>query len=497
MRPPRAAARCLSCFQQAAMAAVENRALQAEGKARAALAGLAESPFRVRGSHDGPPHRSFESPQDTASLRGFGFSAGRAGGDTPGANLPTRAPAWRPVAGRRLWSSRAADDSDSADEGGDDGDEMHDVELSPALEASLKEKLQEYEDLQSKLSSSEAADMKQSELSRIARRVGELASLAEKYQTLLELREELEGLVAILSDAKEGPEMREMAEEDVVRVEASLKALERDVALGSLPPEPEEELDVLLEVRGAVGGEEACQFALELYRMYERYAAARGWDFRVVEWQASESGGVKMATAQIAGDGVYRRMRFEGGIHRVARVPKTIGGVDKIQTSAASVVVMPTPDDTIDIKLDPKDLKIETTTATGPGGQAVNKTESAVRITHAPSGITVQCQEERSQHTNKERALATLRARLYDLERRRKRDELSGTRRSMIGSGDRSERIRSYKYLQSRVTDHRLRYTSQDLAGILDGGEELGRIHDMLLRAALRERLAALAGSAP
>ena len=256
-----------------------------------------------------------------------------------------------------------------------------------------------------------------------------------------------------------------------------------------LPKDEADEKNAILEVRAGTGGEEAALFAAELFRMYERYSALRGWRFETLEFNDTGLGGVKEVVASITGRGVFARLKFESGVHRVQRVPVTEGG-GRIHTSAATVAVLPEAEE-VDIVLEDKDLRIDVFRSQGSGGQSVNTTDSAVRVVHLPTGVTVQCQDEKSQHKNKAKAQKILRARLYDREREMKDSERSANRKSQVGSGDRSERIRTYNFPQGRVTDHRINVTLYKIDKVMEG-EALDELVEALIAADQAERLAAL-----
>jgi peptide chain release factor 1 len=284
------------------------------------------------------------------------------------------------------------------------------------------------------------------------------------------------------------PEMREMAAEEVADLERRLPEAERALALKLLPRDAADDRPAMLEIRAGTGGDEAALFAGDLFRMYQRYAEGRGWRVEIISASAAELGGYKEVVASVTGPGVFARLKFESGVHRVQRVPATESG-GRIHTSAATVAVLPEAED-VDVHIEDKDLRIDVYRSSGPGGQSVNTTDSAVRITHLPTGLVVIQQDEKSQHKNKAKALKVLRTRLYELERERLASERAGARKSMVGSGDRSERIRTYNYPQGRVTDHRINLTLHRLPEILEGN--MDELLDALVAEDEAERLASL-----
>jgi peptide chain release factor 1 len=263
------------------------------------------------------------------------------------------------------------------------------------------------------------------------------------------------------------PEIRAMAEEEAQAIKEALPMAERDLALKLLPRDAADERAAMLEIRAGTGGDEAALFAGDLFRMYQRYAEEHGWRVELISASEADVGGYKEVIASVNGTGVFARLKFESGVHRVQRVPATESG-GRIHTSAATVAVLPEAED-VDVQINDADLRIDVYRSSGPGGQSVNTTDSAVRITHLPSGLVVIQQDEKSQHKNKAKALKVLRTRLYELERSRLADERSGARKAMVGSGDRSERIRTYNFPQGRVTDHRINLTLHRLPEILEG----------------------------
>ncbi|HHO81446.1 MAG TPA: peptide chain release factor 1 [Bacillaceae bacterium] len=313
----------------------------------------------------------------------------------------------------------------------------------------------------------EAAERQDFEaLEALSREEAELAPIAEgyrAYERLEHAEREARELLANESD----PELRQLAREELERLKEEREKLEKELRRLLLPRDPHDTKNVFLEIRAAAGGEEAALFAADLLRMYSRYAERRGWTAEVLDMHPTDLGGVREVVLQIRGKGAYRRLKYESGTHRVQRVPETEAG-GRIHTSTATVAVLPEVED-VEVEIDEKDLRIDVFSAGGPGGQHVNKTMSAVRIVHLPTGITVSVQDERSQHRNREKAMKILRARLFDYYARQREAELSETRRQAVGTGERSERIRTYNFPQNRVTDHRIGLTLYRLEEVLDG----------------------------
>jgi peptide chain release factor 1 len=303
------------------------------------------------------------------------------------------------------------------------------------------------------------------EFVRLSKDYAEIEPVAAAAREVRRLRAELDVLKDMLAD--ENAEIRQMAEEEAEAIKAKLPGAERALALRLLPRDAADERPAMLEIRAGTGGDEAALFAGDLYRMYQRYAESRGWKVELISASAAELGGYKEVVASVTGQGVFARLKFESGVHRVQRVPVTESG-GRIHTSAATVAVLPEAED-VDVQIDDKDLRIDVYRSSGPGGQSVNTTDSAVRITHLPTGLVVIQQDEKSQHKNKAKALKVLRTRLYEMERERLASERAGARKSMVGSGDRSERIRTYNFPQGRVTDHRINLTLHRLSEILEG----------------------------
>ncbi|MDE2303482.1 MAG: peptide chain release factor 1 [Sphingomonadales bacterium] len=319
-----------------------------------------------------------------------------------------------------------------------------------------------------------------------SRDYAELEPVARAAAAVRALRGEIAGLAAIRDS---DPEMRALAEEEAAALRAELPAAEHRLAVAMLPKDSADDRPAMLEIRAGTGGDEAALFAADLYRMYERFAAEQGWRMELVSANASEIGGFKEVVAHVAGAGVFARLKYESGVHRVQRVPVTESG-GRIHTSAATVAVLPEPDE-VDVAIDDKDLKIDIYRASGAGGQHVNTTDSAVRLTHLPTGLVVIQQDERSQHKNKAKAMQVLRTRLYDLKRAEAQGAEAEARRAMVGSGDRSERIRTYNFPQGRVTDHRINLTLHRLTEVLEG-PGLGELIAALAAEDQAKRLAAL-----
>jgi peptide chain release factor 1 len=348
-----------------------------------------------------------------------------------------------------------------------------------------------YEALTEQLSSPELLS-DQAAYTKAARQHRHLGEVVDKYREWKSLKEQLAGARELLEESGNDEEMREMARAEMESLQGRIERAEQDLRLLLLPRDPNDEKNVLLEVRAGTGGDEASLFAAEILRMYHRYAERQGWRMEILE--ASESGirGIKEAIALIEGDKVYSKLKHESGVHRVQRVPQTEAS-GRIHTSAVTVAVLPEAEE-VDVKIDPKDLRIDTFCSSGPGGQSVNTTYSAVRITHLPTGLVVSMQDEKSQIKNREKAMRVLRARLQELEEQKQHEAEARERRSMVGSGDRSEKIRTYNFKENRVTDHRIGLTIHQLDLVMDG--DLEEIIQALITHFQTEKLKAEAAAA-
>ena len=334
-----------------------------------------------------------------------------------------------------------------------------------------------------------SGDLDSDRFVEVSKEYAEIEPVAEAAAEVKSLRDEQQGLAEML--AGDDAEMKAMAADEVDGVKKALECAEHALALQLLPKDSADDRPAMLEIRAGTGGDEAALFAGDLFRMYTRYAEEQGWKVEMISANASEVGGFKEVVANIQGKGVFAKLKFESGVHRVQRVPETESG-GRIHTSAATVAILPEPEE-VDIKIRSEDLRIDTYRASGAGGQHVNKTDSAIRITHLPTGLVVQCQDGKSQHKNKAQAMKVLAARLYEQERDAVQSEEAEARKSMVGSGDRSERIRTYNYPQGRVTDHRINLTLHKLPEIIEG-TALGEMVDALIAEDEASRLANLDG---
>ena len=328
----------------------------------------------------------------------------------------------------------------------------------------------------------------QNQFRNLSREYAQLEPVVNCYQDYTFARDNLQSAEEMLAD--KDPEMREMAVEEKATASEQVSSLETELQKLLLPKDPHDNSNIFLEIRAGTGGDEAAIFAGDLFRMYSRYAENRRWKVEVLNQSEGEHGGYKEIIARIIGEGAYSRMKFESGAHRVQRVPET-ESQGRVHTSAATVAVMPEPDEIEQIEINPADLRVDTFRASGAGGQHVNKTDSAVRLTHIPTGMVVECQDERSQHKNKARAMSLLQARIMDSETEKQRKEEAQTRKSLVGSGDRSERIRTYNFPQGRITDHRINLTLYKLDEFMQGG--LDQVIDPLINEYQAEQLASLA----
>jgi peptide chain release factor 1 len=356
------------------------------------------------------------------------------------------------------------------------------------LDAKLVEIAAQYDDLQAELARPEViADP--NEIRRLGRELSRLQPTVDAFRSLQATRQELAGARELRDGSDGDDELRSMARDEIGRLEADEARLLEELHVLLLPRDPNDERDVILEVRAGAGGEEAALFAAEVLRMYLRYAARHTFATEVLSLNETGIDGIKEAIVQVRGDGAYSRLKFEGGVHRVQRIPATESS-GRIHTSTATVIVMPEADE-VEVAIDEdKDLRIEVKRSSGPGGQSVNTTDSAVRITHLPTGVVVEIQDEKSQHKNKAKAMSVLRSRLLDLEIQRQREADSATRRSMVGAGDRSDKIRTYNFPQDRVTDHRIGKTVHNLPAVMAG--DLDDLIDALIMADQADRLGEL-----
>jgi len=358
------------------------------------------------------------------------------------------------------------------------------------MKASLLNKLDalqdRFEELTALLGDAEVIS-NQNHFRAYSKEYAEVEPVVSAYRQLRKVQGDLEGAQALLKDSD--PDMREMAEDEVAEAKLQLVELEANLQRMLLPKDPSDGRNVFLEIRAGTGGDEAAIFSGDLFRMYSRYAERRGWRVEVLSANEGEHGGYKEVIARVEGDNVYGKLKFESGAHRVQRVPET-ESQGRIHTSACTVAVLPEPDEQAEIDINPADLRVDTYRSSGAGGQHVNTTDSAIRITHIPTGTVVECQEERSQHKNRARAMAWLSAKLKDQQEAAAHKEISDTRKLLVGSGDRSERIRTYNFPQGRVTDHRINLTLYSLNEVIVGGVEA--IIEPLLAEYQADQLAAL-----
>ncbi len=344
----------------------------------------------------------------------------------------------------------------------------------------LKELALRHEDLEAQLADP-AVYNDAARLRTINRELKELGPIVETWHAMEQAEQRRAGAEELLRD----PDLRELAQEELSAAKAELERLQEELKILLLPKDPNDSRNVIMELRGGVGGEEGALFAASLLRMYTMYAQNRGWKLDIVNLNETELGGVKECSVLIEGEGAWSRLKFESGVHRVQRVPETESG-GRIHTSAATVAVLPEADE-VDVEIDPADIEMQVYRASGAGGQHVNKTSSAVRLIHRPTGVVVECQQERSQFQNRDKAMRLLASRLYEMEQAKQDADIASQRKSQVGSGDRSERIRTYNFPQGRVTDHRIGLTLYKLDAIMDGG--LDELIDALVTADQAEKL--------
>jgi peptide chain release factor 1 len=359
--------------------------------------------------------------------------------------------------------------------------------MEPGLEGHLEQLVRRHAELREALTGS---GLSGAEFTKLSKEYSELSPIVEGIDTLRRARDELSSL-ADLAKLSEDAELQALAEDELRSLRERLPGLEQRVKLALLPKDGDDQRNAILEVRAGTGGEEAALFAGDLFRMYQRYAALRGWRFEILDLSETGLGGFKEASAVISGRDVFARLKFESGVHRVQRVPETEAS-GRIHTSAATIAVLPEAGE-VDVRIDEKELRIDVFRASGPGGQSVNTTDSAVRITHMPTGLVVIQQDEKSQHKNKAKALKVLRSRLYDMERRARDSARAAERKNQVGTGDRSERIRTYNFPQGRVTDHRVNLTLYKIDKVISG-EALDEIIDAIVAEDQAAKLAAVEG---
>jgi peptide chain release factor 1 len=351
-----------------------------------------------------------------------------------------------------------------------------------SLDGKFQKILERHQALRDQLSGS--APLRAEELVRLNKEYAELTPVADKIAELQQVQKEMADLQTLLADAA----MKDMAEAEFFALKEKLPILEKELQVMLLPKDAADERNAILEIRAGAGGDEAALFAAELFRLYEKYAVLQGWRFEVLSISDTGLGGFKEAQAEITGSGVFAKMKFESGVHRVQRVPATEGS-GRVHTSTVTVAVLPEAEE-VDIKIEEKDLRIDVFRSSGPGGQSVNTTDSAVRITHIPTGTVVQQQDEKSQHKNRAKALKILRARLYEVERAKIAAAMAAKRKGQVGTGDRSERIRTYNFPQGRVTDHRINVTVHQIDKIMEG--QISELVNALVTNDQAERLQAL-----
>jgi peptide chain release factor 1 len=358
--------------------------------------------------------------------------------------------------------------------------------VNPSIETRLTGLAQRFEEIERLLSDPKVIG-KQDQFRKLSQEYAEINPVVKLYGDYRAASDQLESARAMLKD--EDASIREMAQEEVAEAQQLIEKLESEIQTLLLPKDPNDNRNIFLEIRAAAGGDESAIFAGDLFRMYNYYAGNHGWDVEVMNQSPGEHGGYKEIIARIAGKDVYSRLKFESGAHRVQRVPAT-EAQGRIHTSTCTVAVLPEAEEIDAIAINPAELKVDTFRASGAGGQHVNKTDSAIRITHLPTGIVVECQDERSQHKNRSRAMSILSARLLEAEQRKQREQEAAQRKSLVGTGDRSERIRTYNFPQGRVTDHRINLTLYKLDQVMEG--KLDELIDALRTADQADLLAAL-----
>jgi peptide chain release factor 1 len=340
----------------------------------------------------------------------------------------------------------------------------------------------QYEELTTRLGTVEVQS-DNTEYRKSAKALAELEPLVQKYREYKSIEKDIAG-ARELADGTDA-DMRDMAREELKDLEARCEIIQQELRVLLIPKDPNDEKNVILEIRAGTGGDEAALFAADVYRMYSRYCEQQGWKIEVMSTSDSPSGGLKEVIANISGRGVYSRLKYESGVHRVQRVPAT-EAAGRIHTSTATVAVLPEAED-VDIQINEKDLRVDTFCSSGPGGQSVNTTYSAVRLTHIPTGVVVSQQDEKSQIKNRAKAMKVLRARLYEMEMRKQQDAIAKDRKSQVGTGERSEKIRTYNYPQSRITDHRINFTTHQLSGVMEG--DLTELVDQVISFYTAEKL--------
>jgi len=352
--------------------------------------------------------------------------------------------------------------------------------LPAELEKKLEALEKRYEELQNKLTSQEVLQDRR-EFAKLSKEMKDIREVVETYRNYKKIQKDLEDVRELLKSE----EFEKLAKEEIKRLEKEVEETERYLRVLMLPKDERDEKNVIIEIRAGVGGEEAALFVADLLNMYQKYAEEKGWKFTILSANRTGLGGYKEVIALVEGHGAYSRLKYESGVHRVQRIPRTESG-GRIHTSTATVAVLPEVDET-ELEINPQDLKIETFRASGAGGQYVNTTETAVRITHIPTGITVACQDERSQFQNKQKAFKILYARLKDYYERQKEEEIAKERKTQVGTGERSEKIRTYNFPQGRVTDHRINLTLYKLSDVLEG--KLDEIIEALIQHDIDEKL--------